>query len=484
MSNPKRHIALAAAFVLIGIILLACDLTSLVGQLPATPMPIPTPLVIPTIGPAIPAPPGAAFGPITFAAEVSNDKPVNPTTTFPAGTTKIYAFFDFQGMSNGLDWTRVWLAQGNEIGRNTEKWAGGQQGTWWVGITNESGFVTGSYELRLYVGTQLLQIGTFTISPTAALPPTVAPATTAPGATVVPPTSLPPATSPAQPTTKPAPTKTPSGPTGRGKVAYTVVQGPNFNTTDYQVWLMNADGSNPHRLATTAGMPAISPDGSRIVFFGQEGPERPEGNGMYIMNVDGSGQRRLFNDGQMRHPSWSSDGKRVVYQTQAGSGPFELSIVDTSASDPSASRTTFVPGQRPSWSPTGDKIAYDSCNGSCGIYVSDLGGTKTQITTDSGGAPSWSPDGKKLAYYSNSEGNFEIYVVNADGSGKVRLTNNPTNDVLPVWLPDGSGILFRSDRDGRWSIFVMGPDGSNPRRLVDAQVNPNRWEWDILSVSK
>jgi Tol biopolymer transport system component len=74
----------------------------------------------------------------------------------------------------------------------------------------------------------------------------------------------------------------------------------------------------------------------------------------------------------------------------------------------------------------------------------------------------------KIAFQSNRDGNFEIYVMNADGSGQRRLTQNPAKDVSPVWSPDGRRIAFSSDRGGaRFSdIYVMNADGSRPRRLT------------------
>ncbi|MBM2827419.1 MAG: exported protein of unknown function, partial [Dehalococcoidia bacterium] len=61
----------------------------------------------------------------------------------------------------------------------------------------------------------------------------------------------------------------------------------------------------------------------------------------------------------------------------------------------------------------------------------------------------------KIAFSSNRDGNGEIYVMNADGSGQTRLTNNSATEDLPAWSPDGSKIAFRSDRDGNSEVYVM-----------------------------
>ena len=66
---------------------------------------------------------------------------------------------------------------------------------------------------------------------------------------------------------------------------------------------------------------------------------------------------------------------------------------------------------------------------------------------------------------SQRDGNWEVYVVNLDGSELRRLTRNPASDGLPTWSPDGRHIAFVSDRDGSWAVWVMRPDGSQQRRL-------------------
>ena len=103
------------------------------------------------------------------------------------------------------------------------------------------------------------------------------------------------------------------------------------------------------------------------------------------------------------------------------------------------------------------------------IYVMNADGSgQTRLTNNpaTDGDPHWSPDGSKIAFYSDRDGNAEIYVMNADGSGQTRLTNNPTTDATPDWSPDGSKIAFASNRDGTSAIFVMNADGSGQTRLT------------------
>src|SRR2546422_3055032 len=83
-----------------------------------------------------------------------------------------------------------------------------------------------------------------------------------------------------------------------------------------------------------------------------------------------------------------------------------------------------------------------------------------------------SPDGSKILFETNRDGNWEVYVMNADGSGPLNLSNNPASEdpdwTAPAWSPDGSKIAFRSDRDGNLEIYVMNADGSGVTRLTSA----------------
>lgn len=81
--------------------------------------------------------------------------------------------------------------------------------------------------------------------------------------------------------------------------------------------------------------------------------------------------------------------------------------------------------------------------------------------------PSFSPDGSKIAFTSDRDGNDEIYVMNADGTEQVRLTNNQAWDWQPEFSPDGSKIAFTTDRDGNVEIYVMNTNGTNQVRLTN-----------------
>ena len=86
-----------------------------------------------------------------------------------------------------------------------------------------------------------------------------------------------------------------------------------------------------------------------------------------------------------------------------------------------------------------------------------------------------SPTTSKILFTSVREGNYEVYIMNADGSDQVNLTQNPTDDFQAVWSPTGEQILFVSDRDGGfYDLYLMNPDGSNVRRVFKRKRSINR----------
>lgn len=129
------------------------------------------------------------------------------------------------------------------------------------------------------------------------------------------------------------------------------------------------------------------------------------------------------------------------------------------------------------WSADGSKTAffsdrdgnYEVSSYPYDIYTMNADGSgPIRLTTDLADSfPSWSPDGSKIAFTSTRDDNPEIYVMNADGTGQMRLTNNVVEDNYPAWSPDGSKIAFTSARDGNYEIYVMNADGSGQTNLTN-----------------
>jgi tol-pal system beta propeller repeat protein TolB len=195
---------------------------------------------------------------------------------------------------------------------------------------------------------------------------------------------------------------------------------------------------------------------------------------IYRMNANGTDCSALVSGvGVNLEPAWSPDGERLAY-VSAVEGRAQLYLSDRS--ERGRIRLTDTPGWKrdPTFSPDGRRLAFAlEQDGESQIWVIGIdGGAPVQVTHNPrayNGHPSWSPDGRRLVFESlPKEGpDYEIYTMNADGSGMTDLTNDPGDDRLPCWSPDGGHIAFMSNRNGwAWDIWVMGADGSRPSCAV------------------
>lgn len=290
------------------------------------------------------------------------------------------------------------------------------------------------------------------------------------------------------------------------------------------IYAINPDGSQL-RYLTSGFDPALSPDGQWVAFTRWEDTQNGALGDLWVIKVDGSGERAVL--GQLHQPKapvWSPDGRQIIIGMQHGgrlfpeercssrppAGAFDVELHP----EPDGSREfcyiiladpywglriidmatgTYedLPNQHFSFSP-----AWDLANPSHIVYDGDRGlvnldlrqGNAWPLTYDvQDHSPVFSPDGSKIAVSYRQTDHWEIHVLNADGTGRVRLTatsyrtlveqhlNGETsrsfNNAAPTWSPDGTQLAFLTDRTGQypegivWEIWVMQADGSNQRPL-------------------
>jgi len=129
--------------------------------------------------------------------------------------------------------------------------------------------------------------------------------------------------------------------------------------------------------------------------------------------------------------------------------------------------------KEPSWSPDGTKIIFDSDrDGNAEIYIMNADGSGQVNITNNPEAKdlssSWSPDGTKIAFRLQANKISEIFIMNADGSEKVNITNNQgARDISPTWSPDGKMIAFESERNNREEIYIINSDDTGLIMLTE-----------------
>ena len=217
---------------------------------------------------------------------------------------------------------------------------------------------------------------------------------------------------------------------------------------------------------------------------------------IYVMNVDGGNQQNLTNNpSDDRDPSWSPDGKRIIFYSNRdghaidGRSTSEIYVMDADGGNPRNLTNDHNDDRFPAWSPDGKRIAFvsdrDGPRRYFDIYVMDADGSNLQRLTNDprdDRFPAWSPDGERIVFGARRKGHFEtkfavtyeIYVMDADGGNLQRLTENRKNDWGPSWSPDGKRIAFASDRKGdleNINIYVMDADGGNEQRLTNNRIH-------------
>lgn len=285
---------------------------------------------------------------------------------------------------------------------------------------------------------------------------------------------------------------------------------------------INADGTGLRQI--TQGIdPVLSPDGSLVAFTRWEG----DIGTLWVASTDGSGERAVL--GEMRKakgPDWSPDGTQLVLNFQQGGQVDDMDVCRPLGSDIPFGRAANIRVKvndkgvpeicfilladphwmlrvvdantgkfedkygsqyafRPAWDPAREwRIVSAAGNGLLAIDANN-NEYRQQLTDVVGdGSPVFSPDGQFMAVVTDNNGTRDIYRLNADGGGRVRLTQTPLwegikpnedphqwNNVAPAWSPDGSRIAFLTDRTDRWEVWVMNADGSKQQPLFSDEIN-------------
>ncbi len=285
-----------------------------------------------------------------------------------------------------------------------------------------------------------------------------------------------------------------------------------------EIFIMNADGGNVRQLTYNdfpTWSPSWSPDGAMIAYMGFENYGQAE---IYVLNVRDATSRRLtYNNDEGHHdgdPSWSPDGARIAF-TSDRDGDQEIYTMNADGTNFRQLTDNDHGGLSPAWSPDGALIAFHSdwrrprsvnWDGP-DIFLMNADGTRlrqltpeyssnhapggppggvdlTVVKTENGGSynPSWSPDGARIAFTSDLDSSTEIFLMNADGTGRRQLTHNNRHfeieGLSSSWSPDGAQILI-SGSDPQGTLSIINVDGTDQRQIThsdhDYWISSSAW---------
>jgi len=299
-----------------------------------------------------------------------------------------------------------------------------------------------------------------------------------------------------------APAVTPAGDAPAGKIAFSFWNSSPERCT-YEIDIIDvaacragaAECQASRRIfpLNNVSEPALSPDGQRLAFRGWGAFPEKYNDGqtnhpyygcpgpfadrmMAHTTLDGRDYYRLGGFLEDSHPDWSPDGQRLLFDTQRNGD--NISRIMAISADGHTEETLRIAGQQPSWSPDNDHFVFRGCDSTgnrCGLWQAralpveawdlDKNLVGPVLIQPEATQPDWSPVSNQVVYQSPVGGSWDVYVINADGSGQQQLTNDPDIEGLPVWSPDGRWIAYLSNSGGNWGIWLMQADGRERRQL-------------------
>jgi Tol biopolymer transport system component len=300
-----------------------------------------------------------------------------------------------------------------------------------------------------------------------------------------------PAEDPAAPATEPVPAEAVASDNALALITSQRIAFTSTRNGGYDIYKMDTQGNNVAPLATSADLewaPAWSYDNKRVAL---SRPRKDASNfihyDIWLIDADGSnGHWARINplSYDFYNASWSPNGTRLVLNLTI-SGALYVGWLDLATGQVgvfSGGLEDGLQGQKPSYSSTGQYIVYLGPTGKTINRINaDGSGLKTLVSsTNLLSQPALSPDGKKLAFVKavGTYGtNWEVFVKNfADGTTK-RLTTWSGDDIQPTWSPDGSKIAFTSSRSGMYQIWTVSATGGSPTRITHTSTSERDPAW-------
>lgn len=276
-----------------------------------------------------------------------------------------------------------------------------------------------------------------------------------------------------------------------GKIAFTRDPDGYRGPKDPEIYTVRFDGGNLKSLtdnSTENGGPAFSPDGKRIAF--SQSRKGTYSRDIFVMRADGSGKALVTDEreipgkaeGDDSDPAFSPDGRRIAFVRDGSRVSYDygnIFRIGVDGRNPTRIGYGVYHPRSLAWSPDGSTIAYsdrsDSYEPEEYVVTMRPDGSDQRYHTE-GRAPDWSPDGSRMVfagYYASGI----IYGMDASGTAGDPLITNQADADNPAYSPGGGKIVFESDLDGDYDLYVMDADGTDVRQLTDLAGDEQDPDW-------
>jgi Tol biopolymer transport system component len=243
-----------------------------------------------------------------------------------------------------------------------------------------------------------------------------------------------------------------------------------------QLFVMNSDGSDIRNVSLgDATDHRWSPDSSHLLFTSSR-----TGNGeIFSVRADGSDLTNLTNSsGTDSQADWSPDGEQIVFRSNRSDASYEIFTMNGDGSNQEAITDRPNTVAWPSWAPDGSRIVWvDGSGASATLWTVQPNGTGAAMLAPSPADDKarWSPDSEALAW----RGNSDVLRILANGTSYTNLTNDgsTSTDSQPSWSPGGERFVFQTNRDGDSEVYVMNADGSSPLNLTQSSAEEAAGNW-------
>ena len=263
------------------------------------------------------------------------------------------------------------------------------------------------------------------------------------------------------------------------KIAYNVLH--NAENDDYEIFVMNLDGTEKRNISNWKGVDWVYYANEDKIYFVSDRDTTHRKYFLYEMDASGNNVRKISKF--LLDDSWLGSRKNATefVVTSKKDGKKELYLIDQNGNELSRITNNDYYENDPSFSPDGKQIVFRSIRTEYDeLWIMNEDGSQARQLTEypkddttsskhnyHAGPPFWEPNSNIISFISKQEGNYSIFTIKPDGTGLKQITSGGLDEGWHTWSPDGKLIAYNgTDNEQNYDIYLMNSDGSDVKRLT------------------